>query len=107
MASTRGSCCADVDLVGENPEQRNSIRRQVIRCQCARVESAEQLERACVCLFGTLTALVGEEIQRAANDNASPIEQAFDLIDLEGDPRVMLHCRQLRAWCRAAPQMAV
>ena len=48
-----------------------------------------------------------EEVDRAAHDDAAPIEPPLDFVDLERHPRMMLHRRQLRAGRRARVQPAV
>jgi hypothetical protein len=79
----------------------------VVGRQCPRVQAADQFQRPRVSLAPAFSPLVGEKVERASHDNASPVERPFDFIHLERDPRMVPYRRKLRAFGGPTPEIAV
>src|SRR5262245_14713479 len=90
-------------VVDVDAKQDLSLRRGVGRRERVRVRRSKNLDRPIVVRAIRLAMRI-QKVDRAVHDDAPPIGAASNLVDLERDPRMVLHHGQLRAWRRARVQ---
>src|SRR5438270_2761705 len=83
-------------LIEIKPDHDIAPGRGIVLLQRLRDELAQDSETRFVRRTVSRRPLGIGDVDRAVHDHTSPIEQAFDLIDLECDPRTVLEGRELR-----------
>src|SRR5687767_289347 len=75
--------------IDANPEHHGTKRNRITWCSGSGDEAAERLDGVLPPLNVRCRAIRSQDVEHAVYDDAPPVEQARDFVDLEGNPRTV------------------